>query len=89
MKKLDKPLKYEDVDIHRRDECSKYTECLHLAEKYKWKSFSCQNCNEYALPIHQVSKATGKNFSPLATDMWSGDPVLLPRYWKKRYQGVL
>jgi len=43
-KPLSKTLQFEEVDDHRALFCPNYTECLDTAERNRWASFTCSNC---------------------------------------------
>jgi hypothetical protein len=47
MKKLLKPLTENQVDCHRRESCTEYDDCLRLAGRLNWPSFSCEGCGDY------------------------------------------
>jgi hypothetical protein len=45
--KMEDELSLEEVDENRWHDCSQYEECLEQAIKLRWKSFSCDCCNEW------------------------------------------
>ena len=44
MQKVERPLKFETVGKHRREDCIHYEGCLEEASALLWPSFSCKGC---------------------------------------------
>ena len=47
MERLNDTLALEAVDYHRNEDCVDYEDCLDLASKSRWPSFSCLDCKAY------------------------------------------
>jgi len=44
MKRIERPLELQAIDIHRRENCIHYKGCLEEASALLWPSFSCKGC---------------------------------------------
>jgi hypothetical protein len=47
MRKVNRPLEFESVCSHRREDCIRYAGCLSEASALLWQSFSCDECELY------------------------------------------
>lgn len=47
MRQLDEELAIGLVDLHRKEDCEHYDDCLEEASCQGWKSFSCHGCKKY------------------------------------------
>ncbi|MBN2802125.1 MAG: hypothetical protein JXR91_03425 [Deltaproteobacteria bacterium] len=47
MQKLNHELQLKEINIHRKEECVHYDDCLTEASALLWPSFSCKGCESY------------------------------------------
>lgn len=47
MRRLSSEINIDLVDLHRKEDCENYEDCLSQACRLKWKSFSCHECEGY------------------------------------------
>jgi hypothetical protein len=54
--KLFGPIELDSVERHRRFLCHDYGRCLEEAARQSWPSWSCENCQMFALeaPLHAI-----------------------------------
>ena len=69
MRRVDQPLKIENVRIHRREECVHYEVCLEEASALMWQSFSCKGCQFYAEKEGDALPRYERSTSPLAWEV--------------------
>lgn len=69
MRKVNQPLKIENVRIHRREDCSYYDKCLEEASALMWQSFSCKDCQFYTKKEGGVLLSYERSVSPLAWEV--------------------
>ena len=70
MRKVNQPLKLDNIRVHRREDCSHYEICLEEASALMWQSFSCKGCRFYAAKKGGSSVLSyERSASPLAWDV--------------------
>jgi hypothetical protein len=47
MRQLKQELDISEVDIHRKEDCVNYDDCIDFASRKMYKSFSCMKCEKY------------------------------------------
>jgi hypothetical protein len=47
MKKVTRPLEFDSIVAHRKEDCVHYAGCLTEASALLWQSFSCHECEFY------------------------------------------
>jgi hypothetical protein len=68
MRKVNRPLEFDTVCVHRREDCIRYTACLNEASALLWQSFSCDECELYT-PANMDDLCYQKACSPLAWEV--------------------
>lgn len=69
MNQLAEVLELEETEIHRRDDCKHYEDCLDVAALKRWRSFSCYNCKKYKQGKRLVHITTeNKDIYPATVD---------------------
>ena len=69
MRKVNQPLKIENVRIHRREECIHYDVCLEEASALMWQSFSCKGCRFFSEKKGGAAPIYERSASPLAWEV--------------------
>jgi hypothetical protein len=63
MLQLKQVLDLDEVEMHRREDCKDYDECLDRASEGHWKSFSCFKCVRYCRdPEFKIEPAVTKTY---------------------------
>jgi hypothetical protein len=69
MRKVNQPLKMENVRLHRREDCVHYEVCLEEASALMWPSFSCEGCRFFARKEGGAIPRYERAASPLAWEV--------------------
>ena len=68
MKKVTRPLEFDSISSHRKEDCARYAACLSEASALLWQSFSCCECQHYC-PTNVEQLSYEKACSPLAWEV--------------------